>query len=69
MRVYNRTTVYVISFRALQDRLHPHIGGETLLRMCGNLLPLLDRVAPSGVRGLHSILGAGSNSALRTEPG
>ncbi|KAF0296758.1 PH-interacting protein [Amphibalanus amphitrite] len=52
----------------LQDRLHPHVGGETLLRLCGNMLPLLDRLVPSGVRGLHSLLGAGSNSVLRTEP-
>ncbi|XP_043242655.1 PH-interacting protein-like [Amphibalanus amphitrite] len=51
------------------DRLHPHVGGETLLRLCGNMLPLLDRLVPSGVRGLHSLLGAGSNSVLRTEPG
>ncbi|XP_067306193.1 bromodomain and WD repeat-containing protein 3 isoform X2 [Pseudorasbora parva] len=42
-----------------------HIAPDHLLQICKQIGPILDREAPSGVPGVHSLLGAGKHSLLR----
>uniref|UniRef100_A0A673LR35 Bromodomain and WD repeat-containing protein 3-like n=1 Tax=Sinocyclocheilus rhinocerous TaxID=307959 RepID=A0A673LR35_9TELE len=43
-----------------------HIAPDHLLQICKQIGPILDREVPSGVPGVHSLLGAGKHSLLRT---
>ncbi|XP_051521573.1 bromodomain and WD repeat-containing protein 3-like isoform X6 [Myxocyprinus asiaticus] len=43
-----------------------HIAPDHLLQICKQIGPILDREVPSGVLGVHSLLGAGKHSLLRT---
>ncbi|XP_056329070.1 bromodomain and WD repeat-containing protein 3 isoform X2 [Danio aesculapii] len=43
-----------------------HIAPDHLLQICKQIGPVLDREVPSGVPGVHSLLGAGRHSLLRT---
>ncbi|XP_056612929.1 bromodomain and WD repeat-containing protein 3 [Triplophysa dalaica] len=43
-----------------------HIAPNHLLQICKQIGPILDREVPSGVQGVHSLLGAGKHSLLRT---
>ncbi|KTG35239.1 hypothetical protein cypCar_00016718 [Cyprinus carpio] len=43
-----------------------HIAPDHLLQICKQIGPILDREVPSGVSGVHSLLGAGKHSLLRT---
>lgn len=43
-----------------------HIAPDHLLQICKQIGPILDREVPSGVQGVHSLLGAGKHSLLRT---
>ncbi|KAK7172228.1 hypothetical protein R3I93_004517 [Phoxinus phoxinus] len=42
-----------------------HIAPDHLLQICKQIGPILDRELPSGVPGVHSLLGAGKHSLLR----
>uniref|UniRef100_A0A672N8L5 Bromodomain and WD repeat domain containing 1 n=1 Tax=Sinocyclocheilus grahami TaxID=75366 RepID=A0A672N8L5_SINGR len=42
-----------------------HIAPDHLLQICKQIGPILDREVPSGVPGVHSLLGAGKHSLLR----
>ncbi|XP_051717573.1 bromodomain and WD repeat-containing protein 3 isoform X1 [Ctenopharyngodon idella] len=42
-----------------------HIAPDHLLQICKQIGPVLDREVPSGVPGVHSLLGAGKHSLLR----
>ncbi|KAI7800747.1 bromodomain and WD repeat-containing protein 3 [Triplophysa rosa] len=42
-----------------------HIAPNHLLQICKQIGPILDREVPSGVQGVHSLLGAGKHSLLR----
>ncbi|XP_073673576.1 bromodomain and WD repeat-containing protein 3 [Garra rufa] len=44
-----------------------HIAPDHLLQICKQIGPILDREVPSGVPGVHSLLGAGKHSLLRTK--
>uniref|UniRef100_A0A673GL62 Bromodomain and WD repeat-containing protein 3-like n=1 Tax=Sinocyclocheilus rhinocerous TaxID=307959 RepID=A0A673GL62_9TELE len=46
-----------------------HIAPDHLLQICKQVGPILDREVPSGVSGVHSLLGAGKHSLLRTSQG
>uniref|UniRef100_A0A3Q3JC85 BRWD/PHIP N-terminal domain-containing protein n=1 Tax=Monopterus albus TaxID=43700 RepID=A0A3Q3JC85_MONAL len=43
-----------------------HIAPDHLLQICKQIGPLLDREVPSCVPGVHSLLGSGKQSVLRT---
>src|SRR4029434_1565653 len=43
-----------------------HITPEHLLRVCERVGPLLEREVPASAPGVHSLLGAGRQSLLRT---
>ncbi|XP_052432071.1 bromodomain and WD repeat-containing protein 3 [Carassius gibelio] len=43
-----------------------HTAPDHLLQICKQIGPILDREFPSGVPGVHSLLGAGKHSLLRT---
>ncbi|XP_051534909.1 bromodomain and WD repeat-containing protein 3 [Myxocyprinus asiaticus] len=43
-----------------------HIAPDHLLQICKQIGPILDREVPSGVLGVHTLLGAGKHSLLRT---
>uniref|UniRef100_A0A8C1AD05 Bromodomain and WD repeat domain containing 1 n=1 Tax=Cyprinus carpio carpio TaxID=630221 RepID=A0A8C1AD05_CYPCA len=43
-----------------------HVAPDHLLQICKQIGPILDREVPSGVPGVHSLLGAGKHSLLRT---
>uniref|UniRef100_A0A3Q3EG76 BRWD/PHIP N-terminal domain-containing protein n=1 Tax=Kryptolebias marmoratus TaxID=37003 RepID=A0A3Q3EG76_KRYMA len=46
-----------------------HISPDHLLRICKQIGPLLDKEVPSCVPGVHSLLGSGKQSMLRTAKG
>uniref|UniRef100_A0A3Q0S565 Bromodomain and WD repeat domain containing 1 n=1 Tax=Amphilophus citrinellus TaxID=61819 RepID=A0A3Q0S565_AMPCI len=46
-----------------------HIAPDHLLQICKQIGPLLDREVPSCVPGVHSLLGSGKQSMLRTAKG
>uniref|UniRef100_A0A8C2HWB8 BRWD/PHIP N-terminal domain-containing protein n=1 Tax=Cyprinus carpio TaxID=7962 RepID=A0A8C2HWB8_CYPCA len=46
-----------------------HVAPDHLLQICKQIGPILDREVPSGVPGVHSLLGAGKHSLLRTTKG
>ncbi|XP_076838375.1 bromodomain and WD repeat-containing protein 3 isoform X2 [Brachyhypopomus gauderio] len=43
-----------------------HIAPDHLLQICKQIGPILDKEVPSGVQGVHSLLGTGRHSLLRT---
>ncbi|TRY85163.1 hypothetical protein DNTS_006353 [Danionella cerebrum] len=43
-----------------------HIAPDHLLQICKRMGPILEREVPSGVAGVHSLLGSGKHSLLRT---
>ncbi|XP_031437768.1 LOW QUALITY PROTEIN: PH-interacting protein [Clupea harengus] len=47
-------------------KLYSHITPEHLLRVCERVGPLLEREVPASAPGVHSLLGAGRQSLLRT---
>ncbi|KAL0967139.1 hypothetical protein UPYG_G00248290 [Umbra pygmaea] len=47
-------------------KLYGHIGPDHLLQVCQRVCPLLEREVPASVPGIHSLLGAGRQSLLRT---
>ncbi|XP_030641693.1 PH-interacting protein [Chanos chanos] len=47
-------------------KLYKHISPDHLLRVCERVGPLLEREVPASVPGVHSLLGAGRQSLLRT---
>ncbi|XP_012278096.1 PH-interacting protein isoform X2 [Orussus abietinus] len=53
------------SFAELEKR-YPHIGAEHLLRICARIGPVLEKEVPPCVPGAVSLLGAGTQSLLRT---
>lgn len=46
-----------------------HIAPDHLLRICKQIGPILDKEVPSCVPGVHSLLGSGKQSMLRTAKG
>uniref|UniRef100_A0A671KXA0 Bromodomain and WD repeat-containing protein 3-like n=1 Tax=Sinocyclocheilus anshuiensis TaxID=1608454 RepID=A0A671KXA0_9TELE len=54
--------------RSYEDLVYAnrHIAPDHLLQICKQIGPILDREVPSGVPGVHSLLGAGKHSLLRT---
>lgn len=46
-----------------------HIAPDHLLRICRQIGPILDKEVPSCVPGVHSLLGSGKQSMLRTAKG
>lgn len=46
-----------------------HIAPDHLLQICKQIGPILDKQVPSGLPGVHSLLGAGRHSLLRTAKG
>uniref|UniRef100_A0A672I5K4 Bromodomain and WD repeat domain containing 1 n=1 Tax=Salarias fasciatus TaxID=181472 RepID=A0A672I5K4_SALFA len=49
-----------------QIRSNRHVAPDHLLQICKQIGPLLDREVPSCVPGVHSLLGSGKQSMLRT---
>ncbi|XP_055492061.1 PH-interacting protein isoform X1 [Leucoraja erinacea] len=47
-------------------KTHRHIAPDHLLQICQRLGPLLEKETPQSVPGVHSLLGAGRQSLLRT---
>uniref|UniRef100_A0A6Q2WRY6 Bromo domain-containing protein n=1 Tax=Esox lucius TaxID=8010 RepID=A0A6Q2WRY6_ESOLU len=47
-------------------KLYGHISPDHLLKVCQRVCPLLEREVPASVPGVHSLLGAGRQSLLRT---
>uniref|UniRef100_A0A8C7QAP9 BRWD/PHIP N-terminal domain-containing protein n=1 Tax=Oncorhynchus mykiss TaxID=8022 RepID=A0A8C7QAP9_ONCMY len=47
-------------------KLYGHISPDHLLQVCQRVCPLLEEVVPASVPGIHSLLGAGRQSLLRT---
>uniref|UniRef100_A0A3B5QU57 BRWD/PHIP N-terminal domain-containing protein n=1 Tax=Xiphophorus maculatus TaxID=8083 RepID=A0A3B5QU57_XIPMA len=43
-----------------------HVAPDHLLQICKQIGPLLDKEVPSCVPGVHSLLGSGKQSMLRT---
>ena len=58
--------VSIILFCILKLELNRHIGCNHLLNICQRLGPLLDSSVRPYVAGVGSLLGAGSQSLLRT---
>ncbi|KAH3738331.1 hypothetical protein DPMN_044965, partial [Dreissena polymorpha] len=54
------------SYESLLE-INRHIGGDHLLRICQRLGPLLDEKIKPHILGIGSLLGAGTQSLLRTE--
>lgn len=54
------------SFESLLE-LNKHIGGDHLLKICQRLGPLLDEKIRPNIVGVKSLLGAGTQSLLRTQ--
>uniref|UniRef100_A0A671KZ97 Bromodomain and WD repeat-containing protein 3-like n=1 Tax=Sinocyclocheilus anshuiensis TaxID=1608454 RepID=A0A671KZ97_9TELE len=52
--------------KAAEVYANRHIAPDHLLQICKQIGPILDREVPSGVPGVHSLLGAGKHSLLRT---
>uniref|UniRef100_A0A8C7DC27 Pleckstrin homology domain interacting protein n=1 Tax=Oncorhynchus kisutch TaxID=8019 RepID=A0A8C7DC27_ONCKI len=50
----------------LSVKLYGHISPDHLLQVCQRVCPLLEEVVPASVPGIHSLLGAGRQSLLRT---
>lgn len=48
---------------------YPHITPDYLSKICSRIGPLLDQKIPPSVRGVISLLGAGTQSLLRTHSG
>lgn len=46
--------------------LNQHIPADYLLRVCEQIGPLIDKHIPPSVPGVHSLLGSGRQSLLRT---
>lgn len=46
-----------------------HIAPDHLLQICKQIGPVLDKQVPSGLPGVHSLLGTGRHSVLRTAKG
>lgn len=46
-----------------------HIAPDHLLQICKQISPILDKQVPSGLPGVHSLLGTGTHSLLRTAKG
>uniref|UniRef100_A0A3B3YAR3 BRWD/PHIP N-terminal domain-containing protein n=1 Tax=Poecilia mexicana TaxID=48701 RepID=A0A3B3YAR3_9TELE len=46
-----------------------HVAPDHLLQICKQIGPLLDKEVPSCVPGVHSLLGSGKQSMLRTAKG
>lgn len=55
--------------RSIDDliRQYPHIGPHHLLYICARIGPVLDKEIPPSVKGVVSLLGAGSQSLLRSK--
>lgn len=49
-----------------QVLLNQHIPADYLLRVCEQIGPLVDKHIPPSVPGVHSLLGTGRQSLLRT---
>ncbi|XP_043542582.1 PH-interacting protein-like [Chiloscyllium plagiosum] len=47
-------------------KTHRHVAPDHLLQICQRLGPLLEKETPQSVPGVHSLLGAGRQSMLRT---
>ncbi|KAL4232669.1 Bromodomain and WD repeat-containing protein 3 [Mactra antiquata] len=54
------------SYESLLE-LNRHIGGDHLLKICQRLGPLLDEKLCPNIKGVQSLLGAGTQSLLRTQ--
>lgn len=57
------------SFLPRQVAANRHIAPDHLLRICKQIGPILDKEVPSCVPGVHSLLGSGKQSMLRTAKG
>lgn len=55
--------------RSIEDlrKQYPHIGPNHLLQICARVGPILDKEYPPSVKGIVSLLGAGSQSLLRNQ--
>lgn len=55
--------------RSIEDlqRQYPHIAPDHLLQICARIGPVLEKEYPSSVKGIASLLGAGSQSLLRNK--
>uniref|UniRef100_A0A6Q2ZC19 Bromo domain-containing protein n=1 Tax=Esox lucius TaxID=8010 RepID=A0A6Q2ZC19_ESOLU len=62
----NKKTVRKHMYSLLQVKLYGHISPDHLLKVCQRVCPLLEREVPASVPGVHSLLGAGRQSLLRT---
>uniref|UniRef100_A0A6Q2WY93 PH-interacting protein n=1 Tax=Esox lucius TaxID=8010 RepID=A0A6Q2WY93_ESOLU len=59
-------TDIIILWNVLNVKLYGHISPDHLLKVCQRVCPLLEREVPASVPGVHSLLGAGRQSLLRT---
>ena len=53
----------------LQVDIYRHIAPDHILKICERICPLLDKEVKPSVAGVVSMLGAGRQSALRTQEG
>lgn len=55
--------------RSIEDleRQYPHVAPDHLLQICARIGPILDKEYPPSVKGIMSLLGAGSQSLLRNK--
>uniref|UniRef100_A0A667YBV1 Bromodomain and WD repeat domain containing 1 n=1 Tax=Myripristis murdjan TaxID=586833 RepID=A0A667YBV1_9TELE len=60
------TTVASLYWVLLMEQTNKHIAPDHLLQICKQIGPLLDREVPSCVPGVHSLLGSGKQSMLRS---
>lgn len=57
------------SFLLHKIAANKHIAPDHLLQICKQIGPVLDKQVPSGLPGVHSLLGTGRHSLLRTAKG
>lgn len=62
-------TWWVFSFPLHKIAANKHIAPDHLLQICKQIGPVLDKQVPSGLPGVHSLLGTGRHSFLRTAKG
>lgn len=51
------------------EKNFPHIRNDHLIQICSRIGPILDSTIPPSVPGINSLLGAGTQSLLRTSSG
>lgn len=71
---FSMSNLYYVSFHPRlclprQVAANRHIAPDHLLRICKQIGPILDKEVPSCVPGVHSLLGSGKQSMLRTAKG